>query len=117
MDKTKLKEILHTWNFWAKELGVEERRDERYFQKMLSFLNSNFIIVITGPRRSGKSVLIRQFAKHIIEQGKDKKETFEQFEHSLSKKIGKAITDYKMFDENILSSMKNYREFVKNKEK
>lgn len=74
MNKTKLKSILNDWNFWTKELDIEKKRDEEYFKKMNSFFKSNFIIVITGPRRGGKSVLIRQFAKELIEQGNDRKE-------------------------------------------
>jgi len=74
MDNIRLKEILDKWNFWTKELDVGKKRDDAYFQKMHSFFKSNFIIVITGPRRSGKSVLIRQFSKNLIEKGKDKKE-------------------------------------------
>lgn len=109
MDKTKLKEILNTWNFWTKELDAERRREGEYFQKMDSFLKSNFVIVITGPRRSGKSVLIRQFAKHLIEKGRDKREILIiNFEDYRFEKLNLELLEqsYNLFKEEIFVGKK-----------
>ncbi|MBL7147819.1 MAG: ATP-binding protein [Nanoarchaeota archaeon] len=109
MDKSKLKEILNDWNFWTKELDVEIKRNEEYFHKMHSFFKSNFIMVITGPRRSGKSVLIRQFAKDLIVNGKDKKEILIiNFEDYRIEKLNLKLIEqsYNLFKEEIFIGKK-----------
>lgn len=65
MDKNEVIKILEDWNPWRKE--IETGRD-RYFylNKPISFLNDNQVVVITGPRRAGKSFLLRQLAKNLI---------------------------------------------------
>jgi predicted AAA+ superfamily ATPase len=74
MDKTKIKEVLNSWNFWVADLPLGKERNAYYLQKMISLLQSNFIVVSAGPRRAGKSVLLRQAAHRLIQQGIDKRE-------------------------------------------
>ena len=128
MDKTKLKEVLNAWNFWTKELDIEKKRDAKYFQKIQSFLKSNFVIVITGPRRSGKSVLIRQFAKDLIEKGINKREILiVNFEDYRFEKLNLSLLEqcYNLFKEEIfigkkplifldeVHKVKNWEKFVR----
>src|SRR3989338_9541166 len=74
MERTKIKEILTSWNFWTADLPLGKDRDTYYLRTIVSLLQSNFIVVIAGPRRAGKSVLLRQAAHHLIQQGIHKQE-------------------------------------------
>ncbi len=68
MNKSEILEVLNGWNFWTRTqtTGIERRG----LLDALTRLNSgNFVISIIGPRRSGKSVLIKQFAASLINQG------------------------------------------------
>ena len=44
---------------------------DNYLSKLISF-NTDFIKVITGVRRSGKSVLLKQYSNYLYEQGINK---------------------------------------------
>jgi len=68
MNKNEILTILEDWNFWKKELDTGVRRDF-YLQKFEGFASTKHIVVVTGARRSGKSYLLRQFAKKLISQG------------------------------------------------
>ena len=65
MDEIKILEILNRWNFWKeeKDTGIERGG---YIDKGIRFLGSNVIIAIIGVRRSGKSFIMRQIARHLI---------------------------------------------------
>ena len=73
MDKNLILEILEDWNFWRKDIETGIKRKD-YLDLSLRFLKSNMILTIMGVRRSGKSYLIRQLAKELIEKGKEKNE-------------------------------------------
>ncbi len=68
LDKNSLLSILNDWNLWNHDLktGVERRG---YLEKLQAWLKTNQILVITGPRRAGKSFLMRQLAKKLIQSG------------------------------------------------
>ncbi|MFH1960867.1 MAG: AAA family ATPase, partial [Patescibacteria group bacterium] len=68
MNKNEILTILEDWNFWKKELDTGVRRDF-YLQKFEDLASTKHIVVVTGARRSGKSYLLRQFAKKLISQG------------------------------------------------
>ena len=68
MDKRELLEILHDWNFWKKELDTGKER-RAYIEQCLRFLETNVIAAIIGVRRAGKSYLMRQVIKKLIEKG------------------------------------------------
>ena len=67
MDKINILNILEDWNFWKKDLDSGFKRNF-YLQKLKKFITTNQIIVITGARRSGKSFIMRQLAKELIEE-------------------------------------------------
>lgn len=71
MDKNELIKILEDWNFWSKDLPTGINRDF-YLRVLKEMLVSEQIKVITGARRSGKSYIIRQLAKHLIEGSANK---------------------------------------------
>ncbi|MBI4214646.1 ATP-binding protein, partial [archaeon] len=68
MDKREVSEILDDWNFWGREpqTGIERAS---YLDSLEGMLKTNQVITISGPRRSGKSFLMRQLVKRIIGQG------------------------------------------------
>lgn len=68
MNKNDVLEILNDWNFWRGDLraGVER---PFYLDRLQSCLATNQVIAITGPRRSGKSYLMRQLAKKRMASG------------------------------------------------
>lgn len=72
MEKNELVEILHDWNFWRKELDVGKER-KSYVERCLSFLKTNVVTAIIGVRRSGKSYIMRQVIKRLIEEGMEGK--------------------------------------------
>lgn len=72
MDKNELFKVLNDWNFWNKELETGVNRP-LYLDRLKRYSSTNQILVITGARRSGKSIIMRQLAKEFISQGVDKK--------------------------------------------
>lgn len=74
MEKEKVVEILNDWNFWRKDLDAGILR-ETYLNRLLEFIKSEKIISIVGVRRSGKSTLIRQMAKELIDKGAPRSDT------------------------------------------
>lgn len=72
MDKNEIIQILYDWNFWNKDQKTGVLRPS-YLSKLESLFSSNQIIMITGPRRAGKSFIMRQMAKGLINSGYDPK--------------------------------------------
>ncbi len=68
MNKNEIIEILQEWNFWqaSPDTGVPR---QSYPARVKEFLTSNQVITVTGPRRAGKSIVMRQVAKKLMEQG------------------------------------------------
>ena len=73
MDKNKLFGILSDWNYWDKPVPEYVSR-AAYQSKMNAFLSTEEIIILTGIRRSGKSTLMINHIRHLINSGTDKKE-------------------------------------------
>jgi len=71
MTKDEIIEILHDWNLWRKDLNVGIPRPE-YQDRVNRFLKTNLVLTITGPRRAGKSVIMRQTATALTEKGVEK---------------------------------------------
>ncbi len=67
ISKDKILEILNDWNFWNKEIETGIERKE-YLEKMERYYKMDQVISLVGIRRSGKSTLMLQFAKKLIEE-------------------------------------------------
>ena len=68
MQKNQILEILLDWNFWAKEVDTGITREE-YLDTLINLITkTNQIICIAGIRRSGKSTLIKQIARQLIDK-------------------------------------------------
>lgn len=68
METAGILEILDDWNFWNKEQETGIERGE-YLQKLAEMDKVGQVIAITGVRRSGKSTIMRQYMKRLIESG------------------------------------------------
>lgn len=70
-----IKKALYDWNFWGAGLptGIPREKYTNLISK--KFKESNQVIVITGPRRSGKSYAMRQFSKQLIGEGLEPRNT------------------------------------------
>jgi len=67
MRRDELLEIMQDWNFWRDGLDCGRERRE-YLEKVLRYLDVNVIVAIIGIRRSGKSYIMRQVIKKLIEK-------------------------------------------------
>lgn len=68
MDKNELIHILDDWNFWNKNQKIGVLRS-KYISKIEELFSSKQVISIMGPRRAGKSFVMRQMAKKLIDNG------------------------------------------------
>lgn len=80
MRKDRLIEVLADWNPWTQELDEGVPRPD-YTTVIDRFSSTGQIVTVVGARRSGKSTLMRQYAKELMERGiKPKNILFVNFE-------------------------------------
>lgn len=72
MTKNEIIQILYDWNFWNKDQRIGVLRPT-YLSRLEVLFSSNQVITVTGPRRAGKSFIMRQMAKRLINSGYDPK--------------------------------------------
>ncbi len=68
LDKSEILEVLNEWNYWNRALPQTKKRSI-YDDKIAAFLENDEIIVVKGARRSGKSTLMLNQIKHLMEKG------------------------------------------------
>ncbi len=68
VDKNDLFAVLSDWNPWRQGLRTGTERTS-YLERMSLLMETNQILVVTGPRRAGKSFLMRQYAARLIRSG------------------------------------------------
>ena len=68
MNSQKIMEILQDWNFWKKEIDTGISRPI-YIEKFNTYAKTGQIISVVGARQVGKSTLILQYAKTLINNG------------------------------------------------
>ena len=73
MEKNEIIHILSDWNFWDKDQKTGVPRPS-YLSRLALLFSSNQVITITGPRRAGKSFIMRQMARRLISEGCDPKD-------------------------------------------
>ena len=66
MSKDELIGILQDWNFWRKDFETGIPR-HAYLARIKQFLETNQVLTITGPRRAGKSFIMRQAAQALTQ--------------------------------------------------
>lgn len=104
MNKNRIFTILNDWNFWFKPLPKTFSR-EKYEQEIAKKSKAGEVIVIKGVRRSGKSTLLINEIKRLIQDGIEPKNIlFVNFEDQR----------FRMFDEqSLLEDIKNvYLEYI-----
>jgi len=75
LEKSLIFEILRDQNYWFKDFTHEEYIERKhYIDKMNELLYSKSITIITGPRRTGKTVLLKQTINKMIEDGVDREQ-------------------------------------------
>src|SRR3972149_1712824 len=73
MTKHEIIQILDDWNFWNRDQKTGVSRPI-YISRLEALFSSNQVITITGPRRAGKSFIMRQMIKRLINNGHHSKE-------------------------------------------
>jgi predicted AAA+ superfamily ATPase len=68
MEKARMVEVLSKWNFWSRDLEVGILRRD-YVDALLKFAKAGKIVSIVGVRRSGKTTLMKQMAKLLMDEG------------------------------------------------
>jgi predicted AAA+ superfamily ATPase len=68
MEKSKIMEVLADWNFWreARDTGIPR---QSYLERMASLEKTGQVVTIMGVRRAGKSTLMLQYIRGLIDQG------------------------------------------------
>lgn len=67
MEKGEIIEALNRWNFWKRNIDVGISRD--YTTEIINSLKYKKVTTVIGVRRSGKSYILRQVAKRLVESG------------------------------------------------
>lgn len=67
MEKSQIIEILEDWNFWNKDHDVGILRSG-YLKKIEKLVETGQIIAIMGVRRSGKSTIMLQYIKQLMDR-------------------------------------------------
>lgn len=68
MDKSEIIEILNEWNYWNRALPQTQTRAS-YDDKITSLIKHDEVLVIKGIRRSGKSTLMLNSIKNLLQSG------------------------------------------------
>ncbi len=69
MDKNEILAILKDWNEWENQPDIGTLRSD-YLNRLEDLISgSGQVITITGPRRAGKSYLMRQMVRRLSEKG------------------------------------------------
>lgn len=71
MNKDDIFNILNDWNVWNHELVSGVGRPI-YTERLLRLMDSKQVLVVTGPRRSGKSYILRQLMNRLLANGSPK---------------------------------------------
>jgi len=113
LEKNLLFEILRDQNYWFKDFTHEEYIErEHYMGKMKELLHSKSITIVTGPRRTGKTVLLKQTINEMMENGVDREqilylnlEDYRLYSHHSLELLSAVLETYK---ENINPKKKVY---------
>jgi len=73
MEKNEIIKILYDWNFWDRDLATGIERGH-YVERLLRYLDTGLVCIVTGARRSGKSYIMRQAVKRLIDTGVERNE-------------------------------------------
>lgn len=73
MEESLILSVLKLWNPWEKDLDYGILR-KRYVDFIYNFIDNKEILLLKGIRRSGKSTIIKQIIRELINKGIDKKQ-------------------------------------------
>lgn len=98
ISKTKIMETLDEWNFWSRDLPDNFQRDE-YESEVIRKAEAGEILILKGVRRSGKSTILVNTVKRLLEAGRDRKDILfvnledPRFIHDLNVNLLSSIKD------------------------
>ena len=110
MDKNQIMEVLLEWNFWKKDIAIGIERTQ-YLKRLKKLLETDEVITVTGIRRCGKSTLMLQFMKILIDSGVPKEDLlFINFEDArfASPNLELVLKIYDVYKENLKPQKKPY---------
>lgn len=110
MDKKLILTILSDWNLWQNDIDSGIQRDE-YLTQLKSLMSTNQVVAITGPRRAGKSYVMKQMANDLVSRGIDKNRILiVNFEDPRFSKLDKLMLQsiYETYLENLSPSDKPF---------
>ncbi|MDR2833486.1 MAG: ATP-binding protein [Streptococcaceae bacterium] len=82
---------------------------EEYLQKIIDFKDSEFIKVLTGVRRSGKSYLLLMYQKYLLDNGVSKEQIiYLNFESFQTEELQNAKSLHSYLVDNIIKDKKMY---------
>lgn len=109
MDEKTIIEILKKWNPWGKKIDSGIKR-KNYIKKIYPYLERKEVLVLKGIRRAGKSTIVKQLIKELIEKEINEKQilylNLEDYNFA-------NLLEIKLFD-NILNA---YLKYSKNQKK
>ena len=67
-----LKEILSQNKHWKGDISFfeQQKHKRKLFAKLINYISDRQIISIVGIRRTGKTILLKQLIKHLIDEKK-----------------------------------------------
>ncbi|MCG2825526.1 MAG: ATP-binding protein [Thermoplasmatales archaeon] len=75
MERKKLFDLLRDQNYWFKEpMPTEYILRENYIKKVNELMDSRAILVMKGPRRAGKTVLLDQIIQQMLKNKTDREQ-------------------------------------------
>jgi len=72
ISETELFEVLKDWNLWGGDIETGMSRAE-YSGRLVKLLSGREVCVVTGPRRAGKSTILRQTMLALAKAGTDRR--------------------------------------------
>ena len=110
METSEILNILEEWNFWKRKQETGILR-EQYIAKLEEIEKTGQIIAITGVRRSGKSTVMKQYLRRLIDKGiKPENTLYVNFEDLRFKDISLDLLNriYEIYLEHMNPSSKPY---------
>ncbi|PLW80536.1 hypothetical protein C0585_02080 [Candidatus Woesearchaeota archaeon] len=71
MEEESLMSVLDRWNFWNREI-LQGKPRSYYVNKIFPFMERKEVLVLKGIRRCGKSTIMKQLMKKLIDDNVDK---------------------------------------------
>ncbi len=103
MEESAIIQVLKRWNMWEKKIDAGIKRPD-YVERIYPYFERREVIVIKGMRRCGKSTILKQLMRELVNNGVSKRQilylNLEDYNFANDLRIG-------LFDE-VLAAYRNY---------